>query len=127
MILHKGKVGQIYNIGTSGEVSVLQVAKDLISFFGLHDRENEFLHPVENRLFNDFRYSMSSDKLHKLGWEQEVSWKDGLIQTGIKIVPLFVSHMIKVNWYRKNVVSDGNPWWEGYESALVPHPRRGTE
>lgn len=82
VILHQGHIGQIYNIGTSEERSNLQVAKDLIKIFGLQDREKEFITFVENRLFNDFRYSMSSEKLRNLGWKQEISWEEGLKLTG---------------------------------------------
>lgn len=110
VILHKGHVGQIYNIGTSEERSNLEVAKDLINIFGLNDKEKELITFVEDRLFNDFRYGMSSEKLRNLGWKQEVDWEEGLKKT--------------VEWYRTNVVNGKKVWWEGYESALVPHPRR---
>jgi len=113
IILHKGHIGQIYNIGTSSERSNLEVAKDLIKIFGLSDKEKDYITFVENRLFNDFRYGMSSDKLRALGWKQQVDWVDGLKKT--------------VEWYLKNVVNAKRSWWEGYESALVPHPRRVSD
>lgn len=110
-ILHKGSIGQIYNIGVTIEHSNLEVAKDLIKIFGLQDKESEYITYVENRLFNDFRYGMNSDKLRKLGWKQEVDWEEGLKKT--------------VDWYMNNVLKEQDkPWWDGYESALVPHPRR---
>lgn len=110
VILHKGHVGQIYNIGTSAEHSNLEVAKDLIKIFGLQDRENDYITFVENRLFNDFRYGMNSDKLRKLGWEQKVGWEEGLKRTA--------------DWYVKYVINDPKPWWEtNLDGALVPHPR----
>lgn len=111
VILHKGVVGQIYNIGVNIERSNLEVAKDLIKIFGLQDKENDYITFVENRLFNDFRYGMNSDKLRNLGWKQEVEWEEGLKKT--------------VDWYLRNVLTDDKkPWWEGYERVLVPHPRR---
>jgi dTDP-glucose 4,6-dehydratase len=113
IILHKGHIGQIYNIGTSEEQSNLQVAQNLIKIFGLQDKEKDYITYVENRLFNDFRYGMSSDKLRNLGWKQEVGWEEGLKKT--------------VDWYLNNVVNGKKVWWEGYESALVPHPRRVSD
>lgn len=81
--MHKGVVGQIYNIGVNIERSNLEVAKDLIKIFGLQDKENDYITFVENRLFNDFRYGMNSDKLRNLGWKQEVEWEEGLKKTGL--------------------------------------------
>ena len=108
LILHKGKVGQIYNIGGKNELPNVQVAKDLIRVLGLTDREAELLTYVEDRKFNDLRYTISSDKLHALGWKEEISWEEGLRMT--------------VEWYKEHTGRYGN-----IESALVAHPRQGLE
>ena len=36
---------------------------------------------VEDRPFNDVRYSMDSTRLHQLGWTPRVSWEEGITQT----------------------------------------------
>ena len=60
---------------------------------------------VADRPFNDVRYYISSEKLMKLGWKEEVSFDEGLQKT--------------IDWYAK-VSSD---WWEvGTDSALAAHP-----
>lgn len=130
-ILHKGHIGQIYNIGVTIEHSNLEVAKDLIKIFGLQENETQYISFVENRLFNDFRYGMNSDKLRQLGWKQEVDWEEGLKKTGTILFAIsFLNFCFKkkqqiVDWYLNNVLSSQDkPWWEGYETALVPHPRR---
>lgn len=76
-ILTKGEIGQIYNISAdhSNEYNVLTVANKLIKLFhpdiNVDDptQLNQYLEWVEDRKFNDARYFISSDKLHKLGWK----------------------------------------------------------
>jgi dTDP-glucose 4,6-dehydratase len=80
-ILHKGKVGEIYNIGTDFEITNLDLAKKLIEEFGLTSRQGEFLEYVEDRAFNDRRYAVDSNKLEQLGWKPRVEWEDGLTRT----------------------------------------------
>jgi len=104
-ILHKGHIGQIYNIGTDFEVSNLGVAKRLLEIFGLTDKEKEYITFVEDRKYNDQRYAIDTKKLNTLGWKPEVAWEEGLRQT--------------VEWYKTN---EGN--WDSVDHALVPHPKR---
>lgn len=51
-ILHKGKVGQIYNIGTQKERTVMDVARDIAGMFDLPDTN---ITHVRDRAFNDQR------------------------------------------------------------------------
>jgi len=103
-ITHKGVVGNVYNIGTDFEISNLEVAKTIITLFGLD--HTKYIQYVENRPFNDCRYKINSDKLKALGWSPKVSWEDGLKRT--------------IEWYKTN---KGN--WTNIQQALVPHPRAG--
>jgi len=105
-ILHKGHLGQIYNIGTNTEISNLNVAKSLIRLFCLTDRESEFLMFVGDRPFNDFRYAVNFDKLSALGWKAKVSWEEGLQKTK--------------DWYVKRI---GDSYWPSLDTVLVAHPR----
>uniref|UniRef100_A0A6C0KQY6 NAD(P)-binding domain-containing protein n=1 Tax=viral metagenome TaxID=1070528 RepID=A0A6C0KQY6_9ZZZZ len=71
LILEKGKVGEIYNIGSDeeSEISVLDVAKLLIkSIRGVDDYE-AWIDYVADRPFNDKRYYISNRKVKDLGWE----------------------------------------------------------
>jgi len=104
VILHKGEVGKIYNIGGDNELSNVEVAKTLIRLLGKSDREEELITFVPDRQFNDLRYTINSGKLHKLGWKEEKDWEDGLRET--------------VEWYTKYTCRYGN-----IEKALVAHPR----
>ncbi len=114
VILHRGKVGDIYNIGGSNEVSNVDVARALLRLMGLVERAGGSLSAAEaahiifvpDRPFNDLRYPLDCKRLNDLGWKEEVAWDAGLAKT--------------VAWYGKY---SGN--WSDVESALVAHPRRG--
>lgn len=71
LILEKGENNGIYNIGTSQEKTVLEVAELLVNMM-TPDRilENHIVF-VEDRPFNDFRYSVDSTQLRELGWREE--------------------------------------------------------
>jgi UDP-glucose 4,6-dehydratase len=109
IILFKGKVGLIYNIGGSNELPNIDVAKELIKLAGYkEDAVDSMMTFVEDRIFNDLRYHINSDRLFQLGWREQVSWEDGLKAT--------------FEWYQKNSHRYGN-----IESALVAHPRAGLD
>ncbi len=71
LILEKGKVGEIYNIGSDeeSEISVLEVAKFLIREFQKTEDYEKWIEYVEDRPFNDKRYYISNQKVKDLGWE----------------------------------------------------------
>mmetsp|Transcript_36093 Transcript_36093/g.90572 ORF Transcript_36093/g.90572 Transcript_36093/m.90572 type:complete len:377 (+) Transcript_36093:114-1244(+) len=103
IILHKGTVGEVYNIGTQSEISNNQVALDLLSIFQLSDKEKEMVTYVEDRKFNDTRYAIDSEKVKQLGWKPRVGWMEGLRRT--------------VDFF--NNVPD---YWPQPEEALQAHP-----
>ncbi|CAG8662981.1 6749_t:CDS:2, partial [Racocetra fulgida] len=61
IILHKGQVGEIYNIGSNFEISNLELARTLIRKFGY--KEEEHIEFVQDRAFNDRRYAVDYRKL----------------------------------------------------------------
>jgi len=104
VILHKGAPGHVYNIGGRNEVPNLDVAKELLKIFGKEEEEDKYILFVPDRKFNDLRYTINSSKLHDLGWEEQMSWEEGLKTT--------------VDWYKKYTSRYGN-----IDAALVAHPR----
>ena len=106
-ILFKGQVGLVYNVGGTNEIENIQVAKDLIRLSGYEPgTEDDMITFVEDRVFNDLRYHINSDRLTELGWKEEVSWTEGIKLT--------------YEWYRNNSHRFGD-----IEHALVAHPRAG--
>jgi UDP-glucose 4,6-dehydratase len=101
-------VGEVYNIGTQKERSVLDVAADVAKIFGLP--ETKVVH-VRDRAFNDRRYFICDNKLGTLGWKECTDWEEGLRKT--------------VDWYLKHGFAD---YWDNgnVEAALQPHPTAPT-
>lgn len=73
-----GAIGEIYNIGSSDEFSVREVASKLISAMKNTSDEEEFLEFVRDREFNDYRYCIDTTKLTDLGWSPRVGFAEGL-------------------------------------------------
>ena len=94
LILHNGSPGVVYNVGTSHEVSNIEVARSLIQLFGLADRESEFIEYCPDRNINDKRYSIDSSKMNKLGWYPETLWLDGLRETSSYLIVMFLHLLI---------------------------------
>jgi dTDP-glucose 4,6-dehydratase len=76
-VIEKGVPGEIYNIGAGQEFSNIEVAQ-LICKNMQRGLEVEF---VAERPGHDFRYSLSSEKIRKLGWEPKIKFKDGIENT----------------------------------------------
>lgn len=70
-IWKRGHVDEIYNIGTSNEYSVYEIAEIILSFDNKYVKNGETVEYVEDRPFNDFRYAINSSKLRELGWKEE--------------------------------------------------------
>lgn len=102
LILHRGEVGHVYNIGTKKERRVIDVAREICAIFGADPEQK--IKFVENRPFNDQRYFLDDQKLKKLGWCERTSWEEGLRKT--------------MEWYVANP-----DWWGDVSGALIPHPR----
>ncbi|RDX57906.1 Trifunctional UDP-glucose, partial [Mucuna pruriens] len=105
IILHRGEVGHVYNIGTKKERRVIDVARDVCRLFSLDPEAHVKF--VENRPFNDQRYFLDDEKLKNLGWCEGTSWEEGLRKT--------------MDWYVRNP-----DWWGDVSGALLPHPRMLT-
>lgn len=108
IILFKAKVGVVYNIGGSNERENIDVARDLIALAGYKGKESEMMTFVEDRVFNDLRYHINSDRMFELGWREQMTWEEGLKLT--------------FEWYKKN-----NHRYGDIESALIAHPRAGLD
>ena len=107
MILHKGEVKGVYNIGAKDERTVLSVAQDIGKSLGLDI--SKLITYVPDRKFNDRRYFIDCSRLLALGWTEQMSWEDGLRET--------------IEWYTKN--DDKSGYWGNLSGALVAHPTGG--
>ena len=91
LIMRKGKVGEIYNIGANNEKSNLELTKNILKIM---NKSNSFIKFVSDRPGHDYRYALASKKLKKeLSWSPNTSFIAGLKKT--------------INWYQKN-----KDWWK---------------
>ena len=82
LILEKGEIGEIYNIGSDDhhEYTVKQVAYMLINKIKQIDEceYDKWVKYIEDRPFNDKRYYISNQKVKNLGWTIETNFNEGL-------------------------------------------------
>ena len=90
LVLRKGTVGEIYNIGAHNEITNLDLVSRLLE---LNGKGQESVKRVADRLGHDKRYSITTDKITALGWKPERELAEALEET--------------VAWYR-----DNRWWWE---------------
>ena len=91
MIIHKGEVGEVYNIGGHNERTNLQVVKTIIQALG---KSESLITYVTDRPGHDMRYAIDPTKIkNDLGWEPQVLFDEGIQKT--------------IQWYL-----DHKTWWE---------------
>ncbi|CAJ1087377.1 dTDP-D-glucose 4%2C6-dehydratase-like [Xyrichtys novacula] len=90
LLLEKGIVGEIYNVGSSCEVPIMHLSRELIKMVkNVPDSEvNDWLEFVPDRPRTELRYPITCEKLQQLGWRAQVTWAEGIRQT--------------VTWYQEN-------------------------
>ena len=71
----------MYNIGSEYEYSVLDILKYLMKEMNITEGIEEVSEYVEDRAFNDFRYTVNCDKLKELGWNLETTFEEGIRKT----------------------------------------------
>ncbi len=84
LVLRRGKEGLVYNIGSGNHLTNTEVAKSILL---LLDAPLSLIQSVPDRPGHDWRYAVNWERIKKLGWKPEVSFKEGL--------------KITVDWYRK--------------------------
>ena len=78
LLLAKGRVGEIYNIGSYFEKDNLTTAKIILRYL---NKSQSLIQFVEDRPGHDFRYSVDSQKLNELGWKPRTKFDEGIKET----------------------------------------------
>jgi len=81
LIMEKGKVGEVYQMGSDNEVSALEMAKNLIETLKPNQNFYDYISFVEDRKFHDSRYIVDQTSLKKLGWFPKTPFVQGLQKT----------------------------------------------
>lgn len=91
LILERGTVGEVYNIGGHNEHTNLEVVKIILKALGKSDCLIEY---VADRKGHDRRYAIDPAKIkNELGWEPQTKFADGI--------------QLTIKWYLEN-----REWWE---------------
>lgn len=78
-VLHKGKIGEIYNIGAHSEKTNIDIVRLILK--ALHKGE-DYIEYVADRPGHDKRYAICSDKItSELGWKPKVTFEEGISST----------------------------------------------
>jgi len=94
-VMHKGAIGEIYNIGADNEKTNIEITKLLLKELG---KDESFIEHVKDRTGHDRRYALDCQKINKLGWKSKFKFESALKET--------------VEWYRENA-----RWWEKIKSG----------
>lgn len=96
LIIHKGTVGETYNIGGHNEMANIDIVKLILKELG---KPESLITYVQDRKGHDRRYAIDPAKIHsELGWLPETKFADGIKKT--------------IHWYL-----DNKPWWQNIVSG----------
>jgi len=76
IVWQKGKTGEVYNIASDDEMSVMDVTQLIIKTIKETEDYDAWIDYVEDRPFNDQRYHICAKKLKELGWTQKKTRED---------------------------------------------------
>lgn len=96
LVIRKGRVGEVYNIGGHNEKTNLEVVKTILKQLGKPESLITF---VTDRPGHDMRYAIDPAKIHReLGWLPQTNFDDGIKKT--------------IDWYL-----DNKEWWQNILSG----------
>jgi dTDP-glucose 4,6-dehydratase len=96
LVLHKGRNGEVYNVGGNNERTNIEIVKTILKHLNKPESLMKF---VTDRPGHDRRYAIDATKLRtELGWSPKYNFETGIEQT--------------INWYLNN-----REWWENIISG----------
>lgn len=85
-VLHKGKIGEVYNIGGNNEKENIEIVKIILKHL---NKKEDLIEYVNDRLGHDRRYAIDNSKIkHELEWSPSYSFERGIEMT--------------IHWYLEN-------------------------
>ncbi|MFN3301514.1 MAG: dTDP-glucose 4,6-dehydratase [Patescibacteria group bacterium] len=95
LIIHRGKIGEIYNVASGEELTNLELTKIILKEL---NKDEKWIEYVKDRPGHDFRYAIDCSKIKKLGWRPIYKFKEAIKET--------------IKWYQKN-----QWWWKKLKSG----------
>lgn len=103
LIIHKGKVGEVYNVGGHNEMKNIDIVKLICKELG--KPESLIVH-VEDRKGHDMRYAIDPTKIHtELGWLPETKFEEGIKKT----IQWYLEHM---EWWQTIISGEYRNYYE---------------
>ena len=100
LIIHRGREGEVYNVGGHNEMRNIDIVKLICDYLG---KPYSLIKHVADRKGHDIRYAIDPTKIHdELGWLPETKFADGIKKT--------------IDWYL-----DNREWWETIVSGEYRH------
>lgn len=91
LILHKGRIGEVYNVGGHNEMRNIDIVRIILRQLG---KSEDLITFVEDRKGHDLRYAIDPHKISsELGWLPETTFEEGISKT--------------IKWYL-----DNESWWQ---------------
>ena len=91
LIIHNGRVGEVYNVGGHNEMRNIDVVRLILKHLG---KSEDLITYVKDRAGHDLRYAINPEKIrNELGWTPKAAFKDGIKKT--------------IDWYLEN-----QDWWQ---------------
>ncbi len=91
LIIHNGKIGEVYNVGGHNEKANIDIVKTILKVLG---KSEDLVTFVADRKGHDMRYAIDPTKIYnELGWLPETKFEDGIKKT--------------IDWYLNN-----EKWWK---------------
>jgi len=78
LIMDRGKIGEIYNLGSNQEMRNIDLAKEILKIL---NKPDDFIDFVTDRPGHDFRYCLDSSKIETLGFRTQIDFKTGIKNT----------------------------------------------
>ncbi len=97
VVLHKGALGGIYNVGTGAELTNMEMTQIVLATLG---KPQSLIKHVEDRAGHDRRYALDVTRLKALGWESRHTCAEAVEKT--------------VRWYAEN-----EWWWRPIKSGTL--------
>lgn len=95
LVLHRGALGEVYNVGTGEEMENMEMVEILLEAL---ERPRSLIRHVEDRPGHDRRYSLNLQKITALGWQPRHTAREAIVETA--------------RWYQEN-----EWWWRKIKSG----------
>ncbi|MDP2918338.1 MAG: dTDP-glucose 4,6-dehydratase [bacterium] len=95
LVFHKGKIGEIYNIGGDNPKTNIAITQLVLKTLG---KRKEMIEYVKDRPGHDRRYALDSAKIQRLGWKPKYKFSEAM--------------QLTIDWYRDNA-----DWWKKIKSG----------